>query len=171
MKNEYFDNLDEAAREDLAKRLDAAKDWRGIPAAFWRALLSALIESGTETRLDSLASMELVVRDEETEEMLNPGEFWIFASTYNTRDEDLNIYGIVEETAAKFGLDVLDWCRDGDSLTILIGSMNDGDAAKRYALIDRDDGAVWDCFDNLDEALKRRSDGDFIFDREAGKEV
>jgi hypothetical protein len=171
MKNNYFENLDEAAREDLAKRLEAAKEWKGIPAAFWRALLKNLIESDESTRLDSLAGLELLVRDEENGEDLNEGEFWICAWTHCLCDEDLNIHGTIDETAAKFGLCALDWCRDGDALTVLIGSETDGDAAKRYAVIDREDGAVWGCFDRIEDARERRSEGDFIFDREAGERV
>jgi len=171
MKNEYFDNLDESAREELAKRLEAAKDWRGIPAAFWRELLKNLIESDSVTRLDSLAGLELLARDEENAEALNEGEFWICAWTHGPRDEDLNIHGTIDETAAKFGLAVCDCCRDGEARTWLIGGINDGEAAKRYAVIDREDGAVYGCFDALDEARKARIGEDIIFDRETGKEL
>lgn len=171
MKNNYFENLDEAAREELAKRLEAAKDWRGIPAAFWRALLTALIESDTVTRLDSLASIDLVVRDEETAELLNEGEFWICASTHGPRDGDLNIHGVIDDVAARFGLDTVDFTRDGEFLTWLIGGINDGEASKRYAVMDLEDGAVWGCFDHIEDARECRSEGDIIFDREAGKEV
>lgn len=171
MVSTYEDSLDELARQSLAKQLERAKDWTGIPAAFWRALLKALIDSDANTRLDELESLCLVVRDEENEELLNEGEFWIHGSTHNTRDTELNIDGIIEHVADEFGLEVLDFDRDGDSFTRLIGSEN-GDAAKRYAVMDCDDGAVFGAFDTLAEAIAAKIESaDIVFDREQGRRI
>ena len=166
------EGLDEAARETLAKQLKNAQDWAGIPAAYWRALLGALIKSGSESRLDTLESLCLVARDEENEDILNEGEFWICGSTHSTRDSDLNIDGIVQSVAEEFGLTVLDFSRDGDSFTRLIGSLTEGEAAKRYVTMDCDDGAVLGAFDTLAEAIAAKIEADdIVFDREQGKKV
>lgn len=168
----YHEGLDEAARETLAKQLKNAQDWAGIPAAYWRALLGALIKSGSESRLDALESLCLVVRDEENEDILSEGEFWICGTTHGTRDIELNIDWIIQSVAEDFGLAVLDACRDGDSFSYLIGSLTEGDAAKRYATMDFDDGAVLGAFDTLAEALAAKAeDCDIVFDREQGKNV
>lgn len=168
----YHEGLDEAARETLAKQLKNAQDWAGIPAAYWRALLGALIKSGSESRLDALESLCLVARDEENEDILNEGEFWICGFTHNTRDSDLNIDGIIQSVAEEFGLTVLDFSRDGDSFTRLIGSLAEGEAAKRYVTMDCDDGAVLGAFDTLAEATAAKIEADdIVFDREQGKKV
>lgn len=172
MKNEYFENLDDAIREDLSRQLEAHRDTSGNSAAFWRALLAALIESGTETRLDELESFSIQTRDENDEdEILNEGEFWLHAVTHSRIQEDLNLDGIIDEVAARFGFDIIDKTRDGEFQTWLIGSERSGEAARRYAVIDTEDGAVWGAFDIIEDARTRKSDGDIIFDREAGKEV
>lgn len=168
----YHEGLDELAREALAKQLERAKDWTGIPAAYWRALLKALIKSDANTRLDELESLCLVARDEENEDILNEGEFWICGTTHGTRDIELNIDGIIQSVAEDFGLSVLDFCGDGDSFTRLIGSLTEGEAAKRYVTMDCDDGAVLGAFDTLAEALAAKAeDCDIVFDREQGKKV
>lgn len=172
MVSTYENSLDELAREALAKQLERAKDWAGIPASYWRALLKALIQSDGSTRLDELESLCLVARDEENEELLNKGEFWICGTTHGTRDIELNIDGIIQSVAEDFGLSVLDFCGDGDSFTRLIGSENDGDAAKRYAVMDCDDGAVIGSFNTLEEAIAAKIEaGDIVFDREQGCRV
>lgn len=167
----YHEGLDELARGALAKQLERAKDWTGIPAAYWRALLKALIKSDANTRLDELESLCLVARDEENEDILNEGEFWICGTTHGTRDIELNIDGIIQSVAEEFGLEVLGFDGDGDSFTRLIGSEN-GDAAKRYAVMDCDDGAFLGAFDTLEEAIAAKIEAnDIVFDREQGKKV